>query len=42
MCFGKIVEGSVSDGRCRVNWDNGKEYAGDLIITGKKYIKLWI
>ena len=40
MCFCRIVEGSVSDGRCRVNWDDGEEYDGDLIITGKRYIKL--
>ena len=33
--FSRIVEGSISDRRCRVNWDNGEEYDGDLIITGK-------
>ena len=32
----RIVKGSVSDGRCRVNWDDREEYDGDLIITGKK------
>ena len=40
VCFCRIVEGSVSDGRCRVNWDDGEEYDGDLIITDKRYIKL--
>lgn len=35
--FSRIVEGSISEGRCRVNWDDGEEYDGDLIITGKMF-----
>ena len=35
ICFSRIVEASIGDGRCRVNWDDGEEYNGDLIITGR-------
>ena len=35
----RIVEGSISDGKCRVNWDDGEEYDCDLIITGKRFYK---
>jgi len=31
ICFFRIVEGSISDRRCLVNWDDGEEYDGDLI-----------
>ena len=34
--FCRIVKGSVSDGRCRVNWDDGEEYDDNLIIMGKR------
>ena len=35
--FSKIVEGSLSNGRCRVKWHDGKEYDGDLAFTGKDF-----
>ena len=35
--FSKIVEDSINDGRCRVKWDDGEEYDGGLIITGKMF-----
>ena len=30
-----IVEGSLSDRRCRVKWYDGKQYDGDMAFTGK-------
>ena len=36
----RIVEDSISDGRYRVKWDDGEEYDGDLIITGKRFYEL--
>ena len=33
--FSRIVKGSICERRCRVNWDNGQEYDGALIIAGK-------
>ena len=37
ICFSGIVEGSIGDRRCRVNWDDGEEYDGDQIIRGKRF-----
>lgn len=34
--FSRIVEGSISDGRCRVSWSDGKEYDAALTFTGKE------
>ena len=31
----KLVEGSLSEGRCRVKWHDGKEYECELAFTGK-------
>ena len=33
--FSNIVEGSLSDGKCRVKWHDGKQYDGDVVLTGK-------
>ena len=33
--FSRLVEGSISNGTCKVDWSNGKEYGAALIITGK-------
>lgn len=35
--FSRIIEGSLSDGKCRVNWDDGEEYDASVIITGKTF-----
>ena len=35
MRFSNIVEGSLSDGKCRVKWHDGKQYDGDVVFTGK-------
>ena len=32
-----IVEGSLSEGRCRVKWHDRKEYKCELAFTGKHY-----
>ena len=32
--YSKIVEGSLSDRRCRVKWHDKKEYDGELICSG--------
>ena len=36
--FSRIVKGSICEGRYRVNWDDGQEYDGALIIAGKPAI----
>ena len=35
--FSRIIEGSLSDGKCRVVWDDGEEYDGGVIVTGKTF-----
>ena len=35
MRYSSIVEGSISDGRCKVKWHDGKQYDGDVVFTGK-------
>ena len=34
--FSRIVEGSINDGMCQVNWCDGKHYDAALTFTGKK------
>ena len=36
--FSRIVKGSICEGICRVNWGDGQEYDGALIIAGKPAI----
>ena len=35
VCFSDIVEGSISNEKCRVKWHDGKEYDGNVAFTGK-------
>ena len=38
--FSRIMEGSTSKGMCRVKWNDGGEYDGELIVAGNGLLKL--